>query len=117
MLGGRRQSSLVVAQLADIEDRDQASELVGCDILISRQQLPKPGVGEYYWADLVGLHVKTDGGYSLGRVESLFETGANDVLVVVDGQIERLIPFLQQTTVLNIDLDNGFIVVDWDPDF
>jgi 16S rRNA processing protein RimM len=38
-------------------------------------------------------------------------------MVVVDGETERLIPFLQQQTVLNIDLDAGLMIVDWDPDF
>jgi len=45
------------------------------------------------------------------------ETGANDVLVVLDGKTERLIPFLQKQTILKIDLDCGLMVVDWDPDF
>ena len=47
----------------------------------------------------------------------MLETGANDVLVVVDGEVERLIPFLQPQTVLKVDLANQLIIVDWDPDF
>lgn len=115
--GGQRQGNTVVAELDGITDRDAAMGLMGWKILISKQQLPKPKPGEYYWADLVGLKVKTEGGIFLGVVDHLLETGANDVLVVVDGEIERLIPFLQQHTVLNIDLDAGLMVVDWDPDF
>jgi 16S rRNA processing protein RimM len=38
-------------------------------------------------------------------------------LVVVDGEVERLIPFLQPQTVLKVDLANQLLVVDWDPDF
>jgi len=117
LLGGRRQGSLVVANLQDINDRDAAAELMGSDILILRQQLPKPDADEYYWADLIGLEVQNQEGCKLGKVDHLLETGANDVLVVVDGDIERLIPFLQQSTILKVDLDGGVIVVDWDPDF
>lgn len=117
LLGGRRQGSLVVANLQDVSDRDAAAELMGSDILIRRQQLPKPDAGEYYWADLIGLDVLNQEGCKLGKVDHLLETGANDVLVVVDGDIERLIPFLQQSTILKVDLDGGVIVVDWDPDF
>ena len=117
LLGGRRQGSLVVANLQDINDRDAAAELMGSDILILRQQLPKPDADEYYWADLIGLDVQNQEGCKLGKVDHLLETGANDVLVVVDGDIERLIPFLQQSTILKVDLDGGVIVVDWDPDF
>lgn len=117
LLGGRRQGSLVVAELQGISDRDLAAELMGADILIRKQQLPKAGDGEYYWADLIGLEVRNQEGCKLGKVDYLLETGANDVLVVVDGDVDRLIPFLQQSTILKIDLDDGLIIVDWDPDF
>lgn len=117
VLGGQRQGGTVVAELEGIADRDAALALMGYQILISRTQLPKPGEGEYYWADLVGLAVETEAGVKLGKVDHLLETGANDVLVVRDGEVERLIPFLQQRTVLTIDLAAGVMIVDWDPDF
>jgi 16S rRNA processing protein RimM len=72
--------------------------------------------GEYYWIDLIGLRVVTEEGVELGQVERLLETGANDVLVV-QGERERLIPFLIGLVVKQIDLTQGLMMVDWDPDF
>lgn len=117
VLEGQRHGNTVVAGLEGITDRDAAMALMGAEILISRRQLPAAAAGEYYWNDLIGLQVITTAGVSLGKVDHLLETGANDVLVVMDGETERLIPFLQQQTVLNIDLDAGLMTVDWDPDF
>jgi 16S rRNA processing protein RimM len=117
VLGGQRQGSNVVAELEGVSDRDAALELMGWDVLIRKEQLPKPQAGEYYWADLIGLEVVTAEGVKLGKVDHLMETGANDVLVVIDDKIERLIPFLQQQTVLKIDLAARSMLVDWDPDF
>ncbi len=117
LVGGQRQGKLVVAALEGVADRDAAAALIGWDILIDKEQLPVPEQGEYYWADLVGLRVETEQGEALGIVDHLMETGANDVLVVKDGKKERLIPFLQQQTVLNVDIENGLMIVDWDPDF
>lgn len=117
VVGGQRQGHLVVAELEGISDRDQAFALIGWTISIKREQLPKPKADEYYWVDLVGLEVETNLGVKLGKVDHLLETGANDVLVVVDGEVERLIPFLQPQTVLKVDLANQLLVVDWDPDF
>jgi len=117
LLNGRRQGKLVVAAIDGITDRDAAAALSGWKILIDKNQLPAPAEGEYYWADLLGLKVETDQGVALGVVDHLLETGANDVLVVKDGGRERLIPFLQQQTVLKIDLENSLMVVAWDPDF
>ncbi|MGZ8186368.1 MAG: ribosome maturation factor RimM, partial [Methylobacter sp.] len=72
--------------------------------------------GEYYWSDLIGLKVETIEGVQLGIVDSLMETGANDV-IIVQGERERVIPFIQGQTIINIDLDAGRIIVDWDPEF
>ncbi len=114
---GQRQGKLVVASLFGVNDRDQALLLGGWKILIDRGQLPVLGRDEYYWSDLIGLKVKTPQGVKLGVVVSMMETGANDVLVVREGEKERLIPFIQQHTVMDIDLDLAEIIVDWDPEF
>jgi 16S rRNA processing protein RimM len=116
VIDGNLQGKAVVAQLDGVNDRDQAASLMGWDIFITPDQLPQAAKDEYYWSDLIGLNVETNLGVQLGVVESLLETGANDV-VIVKGDRERVIPFLQGQTIINIDLDVGKMVVDWDPDF
>jgi 16S rRNA processing protein RimM len=114
---GRRQGKAVVAKLAGCNDRDAAEALIGTDIVIGRDQLPvTTQPGEYYWADLVGLRVETVDGIELGKITQLFETGANDV-IVVQGDRERLVPYLWEQVVREVDLDAGVMRVDWDPDF
>ena len=116
VIDGKLQGKAVVAQLDGVNDRDQAASFMGWDIYITPGQLPKAAKDEYYWSDLIGLNVETDLGVQLGVVESLLETGANDV-VIVKGERERVIPFLQGQTIIAIDLEAGRMVVDWDPDF
>ena len=117
LISGKRQGKTVVASIEGISDRNIAESYCGWEILIKKNQLPEAEDGVYYWADLVGLHVETDQGVSLGRVDYLLETGANDVLVVKDDEQERLIPFINEQVVKSIDLDSKRMVVDWDPDF
>jgi 16S rRNA processing protein RimM len=116
VVDGQLQGKTIVAQLAGVNDRDQAASLMGWDIFISQDQLPKAAKGEYYWSELIGLNVETIDGVQLGVVDSLLETGANDV-IIVQGERERVIPFLQGQTIINVDLDAGKIIVDWDPEF
>lgn len=113
----------MVAKLKGVEDRDQAEMIKNLDIAISASQLPELEDGDYYWRDLVGMQVVTDKGYTLGVVKELFETGANDVMLVqakhndAFGQKERLIPYILDQVILDISKEDKTIKVDWDPAF
>ena len=113
---GRVTAKGVVATFPGIEDRDAAQALAGTEIWAPRSRLPKPKPGEYYWVDLEGLEVVNREGIALGRVSHLFDTTSNQVLVVT-GERDRLIPFIEGDFVLSVDFEAGRIEVDWDPDF
>ncbi len=114
--GGQSQGKGVIVQLDGVSDRNQALTLTGWEIYITRAQLPPSGRDEFYWADLIGLSVENMTGVHLGVVENLMQTGANDILLI-KGDRERAIPFLQGQTVKTIDLALKKMVVDWDADF
>ena len=116
VVNGRLQGRTVVAKLLGIDDRDRARTLIGAEITVDGVDLPPCEPGEYYWADLEGLDVRTDAGDDLGRIDYLFSTGAHDILVVA-GDRQRLIPFVKHRIVREIDMERGLIVVDWDPDY
>lgn len=106
----------LIAMLAGVEDKDAADALRGTEVLVPRSVLPPPAPGEYYWVDLEGLRVVTTEGVVLGEVSHLLSTGANDVMVV-RGERERLLPFVQPDYVKAVDFEAGTITVDWDPEF
>lgn len=115
-VSGRLQGKNVVAQIDGVEQREQAVELVGSKIYISAEQLPQLDDGEYYWSDLIGLEVESLDAEPLGAVETMLETGANDVMVL-RGDRERLIPFVMDDVVKLVDLANKRVIVDWKPDY
>lgn len=100
-----------------IEDRDVAAALIGKDIAVDRAAMPKLKKGQYYWADLLGLKVENGEGVALGTVTDVTSNGAQDVLVVGDGDIERLIPFVLGPVVSKVDMAGGRIICDWQPDW
>ena len=112
---GKRHGKTVIAHFEGVDDRDQAAAFINCEIAIDRDALPEAEDGSYYWADLEGLRVVHRDGTELGRVAYLMETGANDVLVT-EGERERLIPFVADKVILDVDLDEGVISVDWEWD-
>lgn len=113
----------VVAKLVGVESRDDADSIKNLDISIKAEQLPQLADDEYYWRDLVGMQVITESGYNLGVVKELFETGANDVMLVkaksndAFGQKERMLPFLHDQVIKQVDIQAKTIKVDWDPGF
>ncbi len=116
LTGLRRHGDGIVAKLAGIDDRDSSEALGSCFIGAPREELPVPQQDEYYWADLIGLAVVNMQEQSLGCVESLIETGANQVLVAKDGERERLLPFIAQV-VKAVDVPGRRIQVDWGSDW
>lgn len=116
IVDGRKQGKGLAALLPETQDREQAMSLVGQQISVKRDQLPATEKNEYYWSDLEGLEVHNLSGEILGRVERLMETGANDVLVI-RGEREYLVPFVQGQYVTHIDLAGGRMDVDWDTEF
>lgn len=119
---GQQHSKGLIARLKSVENRNQSEALAGTEIRIYKDQLPDLEEGDYYWHQLVGLTVMTVNGVNLGRVDYLMDTGANDVLVIKGTEDskdneERLLPYLVDQVVKEVDLSAGTMLVDWDPDF
>ena len=72
----------VIARAAGIDTRDQAEALRGLRLFVSRQALPEPEEDEFYHADLIGLSIETAEGERLGKVKSIQDFGAGDLIEV-----------------------------------
>ncbi len=94
-----------------ITNRDQARTLIGSELYIPQSELPELDEDTYYWHDLIGIDVYTKTEEYLGRIESIIETGSNDVYVVKREENEVLIPALE-SVVLKIDLEQKRMQVD-----
>lgn len=116
LVKGQTTGKHILIKLEGIEDRTAAEALTGQKLYISERQLPELQADEYYWSELIGMSVESVRSEPLGTVDSMLETGADDVLVV-QGDRERLIPFVLGEIVTLVDRDNKRIVVDWLADY
>lgn len=122
VVDGHKQGRGLVALLEGYEDRSQAESLTGAEIRITGDQLPVLEEGEFYWHELEGLAVVNKQGERLGRVDHLMETGANDVMAVkpdatsIDDR-DRLIPYVADRVIVEVDTGKQEILVDWPADF
>ena len=121
----QRHGQIFIVHLLGVDDRTLAMDYIGCDIHITPQQLPTLPTEEYYWHQLIGLNVYTTHNgqqHYLGQVNKLLATGSNDVLQVdpnhnsIDGRT-RLIPWLPEMIIKQVQLTEQQIIVCWDIDF
>lgn len=115
VLDGHAQGTAVVASLDGLTDRNAAEAMQGATIEVPRSALPKAKRGEFYWTDVLGAEVFSTSGAKLGRLQSLTSNGAQDVMVVADGEHERLIPAVAGAIVQSVDVKARKIVVAWEP--
>jgi 16S rRNA processing protein RimM len=115
----------LVAHIKNVDDRDAAALLCQRLVTVDMGDFPQLPDGEYYWRQLIGLNVfsrfEESAPVLLGKITSMMETGANDVMVVspCDGSIdkrERLLPYVDMY-IVKIEIPEGCMWVDWDPEF
>jgi len=112
LLEGKQHGNGLIVHIEGYHNPEAIRQIVNTEIGIQQEQLPKLPAGEYYWSDLIGLEVINTQDEVLGVITSLFETGANDV-IIVKGEKEVLLPYIPQV-VLSVDLEQKQMRVDWE---
>jgi 16S rRNA processing protein RimM len=104
---------MLVVKLKGLESREAAAALTGVELFARRDRLPPPSEDEYYYADLVGLEAVTATGEKLGRVASVSNYGAGDILEIAPegGGDTLLMPFTSAVAPV-IDFEAGRIVIE-----
>jgi 16S rRNA processing protein RimM len=82
LTGGRPQKGALVARAREVATREDAEALRGLELFIPRDALPAPDEDEFYLADLIGLAAVSPAGDSLGRIKSVQNFGAGDLLEI-----------------------------------
>jgi 16S rRNA processing protein RimM len=106
----------ILVRFANLPDRTAVEHLRGVMLEVLESDLPALPEGEYYRHQLIGLTVVDTEGNTLGTLEQVLETGANDVYVVrtPDGG-ELLLPATADV-VVRVDVDARRVIAsppDW----
>ncbi|MBD3664660.1 ribosome maturation factor RimM [Sulfitobacter aestuariivivens] len=101
------------ARITSVATKEEADALKGTVLFAQRDQLPSLPDDEFYHADLIGLEVYDTGGALLGRVKTVQNHGADDLLEVqlAGTSATVFLPFTK-AAVPTVDLTAGRIVAD-----
>ena len=99
----------VILKFNGLDNINDVERYRNCPLLVSRENAVRLGRDEYFIADLEGLQVRDEDGTPIGVLNSVLETGANDVYVIglTDGR-ELLLPAIRQC-VLEVNIEDGYI--------
>lgn len=107
----RYHKNMVLLKLEGIDNPEQAELLKNAFIEIDREDAVPLKEGQFFIADLIGLEVYTDEGKLLGKVDDIYNTGANDIYVVKDELGKQiLLPGIKEV-IKQVDLESEKIIV------
>ena len=101
------------ARIPQVATKEDADALRGTTLFAHRDQLPSLPDDEFYHADLIGLEVYDTGGVLLGRVKTVQNHGADDLLELqlAGGSATVFLPFTK-AAVPTVDLSSGRLIAD-----
>ena len=82
LTAGRPHKGALIARAKQVATREDAEALRGLELFVPRDALPPPDEDEFYLADLIGLAAVTPDGAPLGRIKSVQNFGAGDLLEI-----------------------------------
>ena len=101
------------ARMSGVISKEDADKLKGTRLFVPRERLPELLEDEYYHTDLIGLGVKDIEGSVLGRIKSVLNHGASDLLEIEDKSQNNsiLVPFTRKI-VPKVDIKNSIVIID-----
>lgn len=107
----RYHKNMVLLKLEGIDNPEQAELLKNAFIEIDREDAVPLKEGQFFIADLIGLEVYTDEGKLLGKVDDIYNTGANDIYVVKDELGKQILLPGIKDVIKEVDLETEKIIV------
>lgn len=99
----------VILKFKGIDDINEVEKFRKSTLQVPRKDAVRLNRDEYFVADLMGIKVLGEDGEELGVLESVMETGANDVYVIrLKDERELLLPAIRQC-VLEVNIEAGYI--------
>ncbi len=98
-------------QFEDVDTEAEADSILNCDIYLPLSMLPKLEGNKFYFHEVIGFEIEDLRLGVFGKIVSINDTSAQPLFEVLNGNVEILIPMIDQFLV-KIDRDNQKVVMD-----
>ena len=106
------QKRRIVLKLKGYDSIEAARALIGYELAVPEAERVPLAEGSFYQWELEGCRVETVEGQQVGHVQSVLRTGGVELLVIKDAAKHECLVPLAETIVIEIDIEQGRIVID-----
>lgn len=94
----------------DIDNEEQADEVLGCELYLPLSFLPKLEGNQFYYHEVIGFKIEDQRLGDVGTIVSVNDSTAQPLFEVINGTVEILIPMIDQFLV-KIDRENKKVIM------
>lgn len=106
----RVQKNMIICKIEGVDTPEEAEKLRNKMLYMHRDDL-ELDEDTYFIQDLIGMTVKNaDTGEIYGIIDDVFQTGANDVYSIKNGDKSYLVPAIADV-VITTDIDSGIMTI------
>jgi 16S rRNA processing protein RimM len=98
-------------QFEDVDSEAEADTLLGCDVYLPLNMLPTLEGNKFYFHEVIGFEIEDLRVGIFGKIVSINDSTAQPLFEVVNGEVEILIPMIDQFLV-KIDRENKKVIMD-----
>ena len=95
----------------DVDDEAEADSIMGCEIYLTINMLPKLEGNKFYFHEVIGFEIEDKRVGVFGKIVSINDSTAQPLFEVINGNVEILIPMIDQFLV-KIDRENKKVIMD-----
>ena len=98
-------------QFEDVDSEQEADNIIGCEVYLPLSMLPKLEGNQFYFHEVIGFEIEDKRLGIFGKIVSINDTTAQPLFEVVNGNVEILVPMIDQFLV-KIDRENKKVIMD-----
>jgi 16S rRNA processing protein RimM len=95
----------------DVDDETEADSILNCDVYLPISMLPKLEGNKFYFHEVIGFEIEDQRLGIFGKIVSINDTSAQPLFEVINGNVEILVPMIDQFLV-KIDRENKKVIMD-----
>ncbi|GAA4047083.1 ribosome maturation factor RimM [Flavobacterium chungnamense] len=94
----------------DVDNEEQADEIINCEVYMPLNMLPKLEGNKFYFHEVIGFEIEDQRIGVFGKIVSINDTSAQPLFEVINGNVEILVPMIDQFLV-KIDRENKKVIM------